>query len=353
MPGLDRRLAVAPMLDWTDRHFRALARLLTRQTLLYTEMVTTGALRHGDQARHLRFDPVEHPLALQLGGADPDALAWCARLGEDWGYDEINLNVGCPSNRVQSGRFGACLMAEPELVAAAVAAMRAAVAVPVTVKTRIGIDTQDSYEALAAFTDKLAAAGCSALIVHARKAWLQGLSPRENREVPPLRYDLVRRLKQDFPRLPIVLNGGILDLTQARRELGLAPEATGRATLPLAFAPAAPPPLGAPPLDGVMIGRAAYHDPWLLASADQLIFGATTPPPTPAEVLDGLFAYVARELADGVPLVAMSRHLLGLFHGRPGAKAWRRHLSEQAHRPGAGLAVLQAAAAAVLGSGRE
>lgn len=337
MSGLDRRLAVAPMLDWTDRHFRYLVRLLTRHTLLYTEMVTTGALQHGDQTRHLRFDPAEHPLALQLGGADPRALAWCARLGQDWGYDEINLNLGCPSNRVQSGRFGACLMAEPDLVATAVAAMRAAVTVPVTVKTRIGIDHHDSYEALAALTEKLAAAGCSALIVHARKAWLQGLSPRENREVPPLRYDIVYRLKQDFPRLPIVLNGGIHDLTQARHALA----GTGAA-------PAGAAATAVPPLDGVMIGRAAYHDPWLLAAADQQVFGATIPSPTPAEVLDGLCAYVARELAAGVPLVAISRHLLGLFHGRPGAKAWRRQLSEQAHRPGAGLAVLQAAAAQVL-----
>jgi len=313
-PPLDRRLSVAPMLDWTDRHCRYFLRLITRRTLLYTEMVTTGALIHGDLDRHLRFDPAEHPLALQLGGADPRELARCAGLGQEWGYDEINLNCGCPSDRVRHGRFGACLMAEPALVADCVAAMKAAVAIPVTVKSRIGIDERDSYEELAAFVAALAGAGCDGLIVHARKAWLQGLSPRENREVPPLRYDLVARLKADFPGLPIAINGGVRTLDAAAGLLGR--------------------------LDGVMIGRAAYEDPWVLAGADRLIYGETTPHPTRHRVLEAFLPYVERELADGVPLGAMSRHILGLFHGQPGARAWRRYISEHAHRPDAGPRVL-------------
>ena len=318
---LDRRLSVAPMLDWTDRHYRYFARLLTRHTLLYTEMVTTGALIHGDTARFLRHDPAEHPVALQLGGADPREMAHCARLGADAGYSEININVGCPSDRVQNGRFGACLMAEPDTVAECVAAMKAAVDLPVTVKTRIGIDAKDSYEELAAFTRAVTAAGCDALIVHARKAWLQGLSPRENRDVPPLRYDFVLRLKQDFPGLPIVINGGIKSLQQAQGFLDR--------------------------LDGVMIGRAAYETPWLLADADRVIFQDPSPPPTPHEVLDAFVPYVERQLAVGVPLNSITRHILGLFHGRPGARRWRRTLSEQAHRPGAGIDVLREAAAQV------
>ncbi|WP_386115251.1 tRNA dihydrouridine(20/20a) synthase DusA [Thiohalocapsa marina] len=313
-PRLDRRLSVAPMLDWTDRHYRYFARLITRHTLLYTEMVTTGALIHGVRARFLRYDPAEHPVALQLGGSDPAQMAECARMGADWGYDELNINVGCPSDRVQSGRFGACLMAEPELVADCVAAMKAAVAIPVTVKTRIGIDERDSYEELAAFTRILQDAGCDALIVHARKAWLKGLSPRENRDVPPLRYDVVHRLKADFLALPMVINGGITTLEQTTEQLAV--------------------------MDGVMIGREAYQNPWLLAAADQAIFGAGTSPPTPHAVLEALVPYIEQRLAEGVPLNAMTRHLLGLFHARPGAKAWRRHLSQQAHRPGAGVEVL-------------
>lgn len=313
-----RRLAVAPMMEWTDRHYRYFARLLTRHTLLYTEMVTTGALIHGDTARFLRHDPAEHPVALQLGGADPAEMAHCARLGADAGFCEININVGCPSDRVQNGRFGACLMAEPDVVADCVAAMKAAVAVPVTVKTRIGIDERDSYEALAGFTDAVVNAGCDALIVHARKAWLKGLSPRENRDVPPLRYDVVLRLKQDFPDLPIVINGGIQTLAQAAGFLEC--------------------------LDGAMIGRAAYQTPWLLADADRVIFSDPTPPPMPHEVLDAFVPYVERELAAGVPLNAITRHILGLFQGRPGARRWRRHLSEQAHKPGAGIEVLRDAA---------
>ena len=309
------------MLDWTDRHYRYFARLLSRHTLLYTEMVTTGALIHGDTARFLRHNMAERPVALQLGGADPREMVHCARLGAEAGYDEININVGCPSDRVQNGRFGACLMAEPETVAACVAAMKAAVNVPVTVKTRIGIDHRDSYEELLAFTQAVVDAGCDALIVHARKAWLQGLSPRENRDVPPLRYDVVLRLKQDFPALPMIINGGIKTLAQAAGFLDR--------------------------LDGAMIGRAAYQTPWLLADADRIIFNDPAPPPTPHEILDAFVPYVERQLAEGVPLASITRHILGLFHGQPGARRWRRVLSEQAHRPGAGIEVLREAAAQV------
>lgn len=312
------KLSIAPMLDWTDRHFRFFARLITRHTRLYTEMVTTGALIHADPERFLRFDAAEHPVALQLGGSDPAEMALCARLGEERGYDEININVGCPSDRVQSGRFGACLMAEPALVAECVAAMKEAIAVPVTVKTRIGIDDRDSYEELTAFVDAVTGAGCDALILHARKAWLQGLSPKENREIPPLRYDIAERLKQDFPRLPLVLNGGIGNLTEALAHLAS--------------------------MDGVMIGRAAYHDPWMLALADQRIFGDPSPAPTRHQVLDLYLPYVERQLAAGTPLHAMTRHILGLFQGQPGARAWRRSISENAHRPGAGPELLLRAA---------
>lgn len=304
------------MLDWTDRHCRRFLRLITQETQLYTEMVTTGALLHGDQARFLRFDPCEHPVALQLGGSDPAEMAQCARLGADWGYDEINMNVGCPSDRVQTGRFGACLMAEPGLVADCVAAMKAAVAVPVTVKTRIGIDERDSYAELLDFAGQVTAAGCDALIVHARKAWLAGLSPKENRAIPPLRYDLVERLKSDLPEQTILINGGITTLEQAAHLLTR--------------------------LDGVMIGREAYHNPWILAEADRLIFGADHPAPTRHAVLAAFMPHVERELAEGVPLSAMSRHILGLFHGQPGARVWRRYLSEHAHRAGVGSEVLTA-----------
>jgi tRNA-dihydrouridine synthase A len=320
---LDRRLSVAPMLDWTDRHCRYFLRLITRRTLLYTEMVTSGALIHGDRERHLGFDPAEHPVAIQIGGSSPKDLATCARMGEDRGYDEINLNVGCPSDRVQNGRFGACLMAEPSLVADCIAAMKAAVTVPVTVKTRIGIDHRDSYDDLADFVGRVAAAGGDALVVHARKAWLQGLNPKENREVPPLRYDVVERLKGDFPALPIAINGGVATLAQAR-ELLLR-------------------------LDGVMIGREAYQNPWVLAQADRMIFGDQGPAPTGHGVLYAYLPYVERNLRAGVPLNAMTRHILGLFHGCPGARAWRRHLSENAHGPGAGIDVLRAAGAMTSG----
>ncbi len=316
--ALDRRLSVAPMLDYTDRHARYLLRLLTRRTLLYTEMVTTGALLHGDAARHLDHDPAEHTLALQLGGSEPAAMATCARLGARWGYDEVNVNVGCPSPRVQSGAFGACLMAEPETVAGCVRAMVDAVAIPVTVKTRIGVDTQDSYEALAGFVGTVAEAGCRTFVVHARKAWLAGLSPAENRSVPPLRYDVVYRLKRDFPDLQIILNGGVTSLDAACEHLGQ--------------------------VDGVMIGRAAYENAYLLAEADRVIFGEPDPPPQRCAVLRTYVDYVERELARGTPLARMTRHLFGLFHGQPGARAWRRHLTEGAVRPGAGAEVVVEAA---------
>ncbi len=297
------------MLDWTDRHCRYFLRQITHHTLLYTEMVTTGALLHRDPARFLRYHPMEHPLALQLGGSEPHELARCAALADEWGYDEINLNVGCPSDRVQSGRFGACLMAEPGLVAEGVAAMREATDRPVTLKHRIGIDERDSYAELTRFVETVAAAGCSTFIVHARKAWLQGLSPKENREVPPLDYPRVYRLKRDFPNLEIVINGGIGTLQQALSHLGQ--------------------------VDGAMIGRAAYQNPWMLADADRLIFGDDRSLPEPASVVMQMRDYVAAELSQGTPLHRITRHMLGLFQGIPGARAWRRHLSEHANRPGA------------------
>jgi tRNA-dihydrouridine synthase A len=306
------------MLDCTDRHARFLLRLVSRRVLLYSEMVTTGALLHADPARWLDHDAAERPLALQLGGSEPAAMARCAGFGAAWGYAEINVNVGCPSPRVQSGAFGACLMAEPETVAACVRAMRETVAIPVTVKTRIGVDDRDSYEALVDFVGTVADAGCGTFVVHARKAWLSGLSPAENRNVPPLRYDMVYRLKRDFPALEIVLNGGVTSLDIARTHLAH--------------------------VDGVMIGRAAYQDPYLLAAADQMLFGDPAPPPTRQAVLRGYLGYVEAQLERGVPLHRMTRHLLGLFQGQPGARAWRRHLSEGAHRPGAGLGVVIEAA---------
>ena len=309
------------MLDWTDRHFRYFARLITRHTLLYTEMVTTGAILFGDPERHLKYHPAEHPVALQLGGSDPQALARCAALGASYGYDEINLNVGCPSSRVQSGRFGACLMAEPQLVAECVGAMRAVVDIPVTVKHRLGIDHLDSYAALTDFIGTVAEAGCRTFIVHARKAWLSGLSPRQNRDVPPLRYELVHRLKRDFSALEIVINGGFKTLAQVRRELEL--------------------------LDGVMIGREAYQNPWLLAAADAAIFGTTPEGPTPGEVVERLLPYVEAELRRGTRLHQITRHLLGLFQGRPGARAWRRYLSQHAHDAGAGVETLRGALASL------
>ena len=314
---LDRLIAVAPMLDWTDRHYRYFIRLLSRHTLLYTEMVTTGAILRGDRQRLLAHDPTEHPLALQLGGSDPAELARCARIATDWGYDEINLNVGCPSDRVQSGRFGACLMAEPDLVAACVAAMRAATDLPVTVKTRIGIDERDSYQELADFVRRVAAGGCTVFIVHARKAWLSGLSPKENREIPPLRHEVVHRLKRDFPELTIVLNGGLTTLEQVTEQLRQ--------------------------VDGVMIGRAAYENPYLLADVDRRLFSSSTSPPNRHQVVRALLPYLEERLRAGTPLQCMTRPILGLFQGIPGARAWRRVLSERAWRHGAGVEVVEAA----------
>ena len=327
MSLLNRRFCIAPMMDWTDRHCRLFHRLLTRRALIYTEMVTTGAVLHGDRERLIGFDPAEQPVALQLGGCDPAALARCARIGADFGYIEINLNIGCPSERVQEGRFGACLMAEPALVADCVAAMKAAVAIPVTVKCRIGIDDQNPEVALEAFATAVEAAGVDALIVHARKAWLSGLSPRENRDVPPLDYDLVFRLKAAHPRLPIVINGGITTVETARELLAR--------------------------VDGVMMGRAAYQEPWRLLAVDPLLFGEAAPYANPKAAAYALMPYIERELSRGLRLHAMTRHLLGLFHGVPGARAFRRHLATEAVKPGASAEVLAEALAFVIDRSAE
>ena len=324
---IDRRFSVAPMMEWTDRHCRFFHRLLTRRALLYTEMLTTGALLRGDRARLLRYDPTEHPLALQIGGADPRALAQSAKIAAERGFDEINLNVGCPSDRVQEGRFGACLMAEPALVGDCVAAMKAAVAIPVTVKCRIGIDDQDPEEALEALTCAVEQAGVAALIVHARKAWLDGLSPRENRDIPPLDYARVYRLKAAHPGLAIVLNGGIADIDQALEHLGR--------------------------LDGVMMGRAAYQDPWRLLAIDPVLFGEPALFASPKAAAEALIPYIERELARGTRLNAMTRHVLGLFRGVPGARAFRRHLAAEAVKPAAGVAAFRAALALVADEGAQ
>ena len=297
--NLDYLFSIAPMMEWTDRHCRFFHRLLTRRALIYTEMITAGAVIHGDRTRLLAYDPAEHPVALQLGGSDPRALAECARVAAELGYDEINLNVGCPSDRVQEGRFGACLMAEPALVGDCVAAMKAKVDVPVTVKCRIGIDEQDPEEALETLTGALEQAGVDALIVHARKAWLDGLSPRENRDIPPLDYDRVYRLKAAHCGLRIVLNGGIVDLDQAARHLGH--------------------------VDGVMMGRAAYQEPWRLLAVDPVMFGNAAPFASPKAAAEALVPYIERELARGARLHAITRHVLGLFRAVPGARAFRRH----------------------------
>ena len=312
-----QRIAVAPMLDWTDRHCRYLLRLISRHTWLYTEMVTTGAILHGEARRHLDFHPSEHPVALQLGGSEPAELAACARIGADHGYDEVNLNVGCPSDRVQSGRFGACLMAEPQLVAECIAAMQQEVSIPVTVKSRIGIDNMDAYEDLYRFVGTVAQAGCQVLVIHARKAYLQGLSPKENRTVPPLKYDYVWRIKQDFPSLRIIVNGGVSSLDEVEEQLRH--------------------------VDGVMLGRAAYHDPMLLAEVDARFFQDTHTVPNRHELVMRMLPYIDAELKRGTQLKHITRHMLGLFQGQPGARRWRRHLSEQAHRPGADSQVLLAA----------
>lgn len=315
------RLSVAPMMDWTDRHCRYFHRLLAPSARLYTEMVTTGALVFGDAARHLAHDPAERPLALQLGGSEPDALARCAAMAEAAGYDEVDLNCGCPSPRVQKGAFGACLMREPELVADCVAAMRAATGLPVTVKCRIGVDDSEERSFLHRFVATVAAAGCRVFVVHARKAWLKGLSPKENREIPPLRHDIVRELPALFPDLIFVLNGGLRTPAQIEAALG--------------------------PLHGVMIGRGAYEDPWSLRALEGWCRGVAPTPLGRHEVVAAMADYAERRLAEGAPLAAIARHMLGLFNGLPGARAWRRTLSTGATRPGAGPELLLTAAAAV------
>jgi tRNA-dihydrouridine synthase A len=309
------------MMDWTDRHCRVFHRLMTRRARLYTEMLTTGAIIHGDRRRLLGFDASEHPVALQLGGSDPRDLATSAKIGEDFGYDEINLNVGCPSDRVKDGRFGACLMAEPGLVAACVDAMKRTVSIPVTVKCRIGIDDQDPETALDALARGVVAAGADALIVHARKAWLNGLSPKENRDIPPLDYNRVYRLKASLPDVPIVINGGIASLAEARGHLGF--------------------------VDGVMLGRAAYQEPWRLLTADPELFGQPAPHAAMKDVFEGMMPYIERELAQGVRLHSIARHFVGAFHGVPGARAFRRYLTENGVRPEAGVNVLRDAIALV------
>ncbi|WP_081411566.1 tRNA dihydrouridine(20/20a) synthase DusA [Vibrio mediterranei] len=315
------RLSIAPMLDWTDRHCRYFHRLLSSQTLLYTEMVTTGAIIHG-KGDFLAYNEEEHPVALQLGGSNPADLATCAKLAAERGYDEINLNVGCPSDRVQNGRFGACLMAEPELVAECVAAMKEVVDVPVTVKTRIGIDDQDSYEFLTRFVSLVSEkAGCEQFTIHARKAWLSGLSPKENREIPPLDYPRAYQIKKDFPHLQIAVNGGVKTLEESLEHLKH--------------------------LDGVMIGREAYQNPYILAQVDQLIFGLDTPVKKRKQVVEEMYPYIERQLANGSYLGHISRHMIGLFQAMPGARQWRRYISENAHKKGAGIEVLETALAKI------
>lgn len=311
------RFSIAPMLDWTDRHCRYFHRLLSKETLLYTEMVTTGAIIHG-KGDYLAYSEEEHPVALQLGGSDPAALAHCARLAEQRGYDEINLNVGCPSDRVQNGMFGACLMGQATLVADCIKAMRDAVSIPVTVKTRIGIDDQDSYAFLCDFIGTVAGRGeCDMFTIHARKAWLSGLSPKENREVPPLDYPRVYQLKRDFPQLTIAINGGVKTLEEAQQHLQH--------------------------LDGVMMGREAYQNPGILARVDSEIFGSVAKVLSSVEIIESLYPYIERELANGTYLGHITRHILGLFQGVPGARQWRRHLSENAHKPGADARVVEQA----------
>jgi tRNA-dihydrouridine synthase A len=328
MPTLDNasdfdsnRFSVAPMLDWTDRHCRYFHRLLSSQTLLYTEMITTGAIIHG-RGDFLKYSEEEHPVSLQLGGSNPQDLAHCAKLAQARGYDEVNLNVGCPSDRVQNGRFGACLMGEAELVAECIAAMKAQVSIPVTVKTRIGIDDQDSYEFLTNFVRIVSEkGGCEQFTIHARKAWLNGLSPKENREIPPLDYPRAYQIKQDFPHLAIAVNGGVKTLEQAQQHLQY--------------------------LDGVMVGREAYQNPYLLARVDQDIFGLDTPVKKRSQVVREMLPYIEFQLANGANLGHISRHMIGLFQNMTGARQWRRYISENAHKPGAGVEVIEAALAKI------
>ena len=317
----DCRFSIAPMLDWTDRHCRYFHRLLSERTQLYTEMVTTGAIIHG-KGDYLAFNEEEHPLVLQLGGSNPADLAQCAKLAEERGYDEINLNVGCPSDRVQNGRFGACLMGEADLVAQCVSAMREVVDIPVSVKTRIGIDEQDSYEFLADFIRIVSEkGGCEDFTIHARKAWLSGLSPKENREIPPLDYPRVYQLKQDFSHLTMGINGGVKTMEEIEAHLQH--------------------------MDGVMVGREAYQNPYLLAEIDQRIYGVDKPVKKRREIVEAMFPYIERELAKGTYLNHISRHMLGLFQNMPGARQWRRHISENAHKPGSGIEVLEQAMAKI------
>lgn len=316
---LNRRFCVAPMLDWTDRHERYLLRLLSKHAVLYTEMVTTGALIYGDKHRHLQFNAEEHPVALQLGGSEPKDMALSAKMAEDYGYDEVNINVGCPSDRVQQGAFGACLMAEAELVAENIVAMQKAVKIPVTVKNRIAIDDMPEYETLHNFLQVVSQAGCKTFIIHARKAWLKGLSPKQNRDVPPLNYQLVYQIKQEFPELEIIINGGIKTLEASEQHLKQ--------------------------VDGVMMGREVYHNPFIMNEVDKRLYSdKTARNSSELEILNQYMDYMQKQLNQGVLLKHMSRHLLGLFTGKPGAKAWRRHISENAYKKGAGIEVIQQAA---------
>jgi len=314
----DRTLAIAPMMDYTDRHDRYFLRLISKYTLLYTEMLTCQALIHGDSKRFLKFDESEHPIALQLGGSNPKDLAVCSQMAEQAGYNEVNLNVGCPSDRVKSGKFGACLMADPKLVAECISAMQTKVTIPVTVKCRIGIDDQFELVQLPLFLETLADAGCNTFIIHARKAWLQGLNPKENRDVPPLNYKLVYEMKKKFPQLNISINGGINNLDEAKKHLEF--------------------------VDGVMIGRAAYHNPYMLAEADNLLYGDNKHIPTRQQILSEFLPYIDQQVKEGVKLTQISRHILGLFQGLPGARLYRRHISENANKPEANSQVIKDAA---------
>ena len=315
----DRKFCVAPMLDWTDRHCRYFMRLISEQAVLYTEMITTGAILYGDTDYHLAMNSEEHPVALQLGGSDPTDLAKACVLASHYDYAEINLNCGCPSDRVQNGMFGAVMMKNAQITADCVAAMQHAVDLPVTVKHRIGVDDFDSYEFLCEFVETLAATGCTTFLVHARKAWLKGLSPKQNREIPELNYDLVYQLKKDYPQLEIIINGGVTDLAQSQQHLQQ--------------------------LDGVMVGREAYTNPYLLATVDQQIYGSEAPVKSRQKIAEEFLQYVDNELAKGTKLQAMTRHILGLFHGMPGARQYRRHISENAYKPDASIDVLTTALA--------
>lgn len=315
------RFCVAPMLDWTDRHERYFLRLISRHAWLYSEMVTTGALIKGDKDRYLRFNNFEQPIALQVGGSNPKDLSLSAKMAEDYGYNEVNLNVGCPSERVQKGAFGACLMAEPNLIAECVDAMQSVVDIPVTVKNRIGIDDQNEEESLRQFVEMVSQAGCNTFIVHARKAWLKGLSPKENRDIPPLNYELVYQLKKEFSDLEIIINGGIETIAASMEHLEH--------------------------VDGVMLGREVYHNPFVMSQVDEVIYGDCSTVRSRKDILESYFPYVEQQLVDGCHLKHLSRHLLGLFQGLPGAKAWRRFLSENAHKEGSGVELLQEAMAKV------